>query len=208
MKLPIGIAICLPLLTLAACGTTSNIQPSLHPESVASAPVAKGAPPLDLSSYERVIVLDYVDATDKHKLKPSEIGTYADSVASAARTFPEIIARKVHESGAFKDVARGACTGEALCISGRITRLEEGNPNLRLWIGMGAGSSYFAATTELSDAATGNALGSVTTDKNSWPLGGAIASAQTVQSFMEGAAGKIAEQLRDAKRAGAIAQAH
>jgi hypothetical protein len=207
MKLPIGIAICLPLMTLAACGHTSNIQPSAPPQGVPAATAAKPAP-LDLSGYDRVIVLDYVDATDKHKLKPSEIGTYADAVASAARTFPEIIARKVHESGAFKDVARGTCTGDALCVSGRITRLEEGNASLRLWIGMGAGSSYFAATTELSDAATGNPLGSVVTDKNSWPLGGALASAQTVQSFMEGAAGKIADQLRDSKRASAVAQTH
>jgi hypothetical protein len=43
-------------------------------------------------------------------------------------------------------------------------------------------------------------LGTVSIDKNSWALGGAIASAQSVETFMQGAAKKIATELESAKQ--------
>ena len=115
-------------------------------------------------------------------------------------SFADLIANKVRGSGAFQEVARTATPGKVLSVSGRITRLTEGSSALRFWVGMGAGSSYFEATTELSDAESGASLGTIHTDKNSWALGGGIASAQTVQSFMEGASDKIATQLRDSRK--------
>jgi Domain of unknown function (DUF4410) len=93
-------------------------------------------------------------------------------------------------------------------VSGHITRLTEGNATLRLLIGMGAGSSYFDASTDLADAESGTDLGQVATDRNSWVLGGGIAAGQTVQTFMEGAADKIAADLREGKVGAAVAKAH
>ena len=193
---------------LAACGTTSDIQPSPKPEAVAAAPVQKGKPALDLSAYDKVVVLDFVDATDKSKIKPADVRAYSDTLATAAHSFPDLIAQKVRDTGAFQEVVRGESAGKALVISGRITGLAEGNAALRLFIGMGAGSSHFDATTELADAETNAVLGQLTTDKNSWALGGGLAAGQSVQSFMQGAAEKIAKQIADSKRGPATAKAH
>jgi hypothetical protein len=194
-------------LALCACGTTSNIKPSPKPEAVAGQ--AQPAPAnLDLSGYEKVVVLDFTDATDKSKLKPDKVAAYSEAMATAVRTFPDLIAQKVRETNAFQEVVRGPGTGKALVVSGHIDRLVEGNGALRLLIGMGAGSSYFEATTGLADEETGNALGLVTTDKNSWALGGGIAASQTVQSFMQGAAEKIAKELQQRKKGAAVASSH
>lgn len=208
MKSCIHFAVLALTAMLVACGTTSNIKPSAKPESAVVSPAQKGKAVLDLSGYDKVIVLDFVDATDKGKLKPDEARSYSDTMASAVRSFPDLIAQKVRETGAFQEVVRGPSPGKALSISGRITRLTEGSSSLRLWIGMGAGSSYFEATTELSDAESGESLGLVATDKNSWALGGAIAATQTVQSFMQGAAEKIAVQIRESKKGPTVAKTH
>ena len=132
--------------TLVGCGTTSEIKPSSGPTAVAASG-AQGKVALDLSGYDRVFVLDFTDATDKSDMKADELRNYADTVARATRTFPDLIAQRLRDAGAFTDVIRGPSDGKALVISGRITRLTEGNGALRLFIGMGAGSSYFNATT-------------------------------------------------------------
>ena len=72
---------------------------------------------------------------------------------------------------------------------------------LRGWIGFGAGSSYFDATIEVSDA-SGKALAEMTIDKNSWPLGGILASAQTTGKFMQAAAEYFPTELKAAKMRG------
>ena len=200
-----------PLLAaaaLTACGTTGDIQPEHAPPTAVTAPAEKGKVPIDLSGYDKVVVLEFVDGTDKAKLKRGEIGAYTDHMATAVHTFPDIIATKIRATGAFQEVIRGPSPGKALVISGRITRLEEGNGALRLFIGMGAGSSHFEAVTELSDGESAQTLGHVATDKNSWALGGGIAATQTVESFMQGAADKIAAQLRDGKRGPSVASTH
>jgi hypothetical protein len=114
--------------------------------------------------------------------------------------FSDLIAHDIRETGAYSEVLREPGPGKALVISCRVTRLTEGNSALRLWIGFGAGSSYFDAEVKLSDAETGNLLGSATSGNNSWPLGGALASGQTVESFLEVSATKIATRLRDGKK--------
>jgi hypothetical protein len=193
--------------TLVACGTTSNIKPSTNSEAVGTA-AQKNGKVIDLSAYDKIVVLDFVDGTDKSKLKPDKARSQSDAMATAVRSFPDLIADKVRGTGAFQEVVRGPSPGKSLAITGTITRLAEGNASLRLWIGMGAGSSYFDATTDLADGESGASLGQLITDKNSWALGGALASAQTVQSFMEGAAEKIAAQLRDSKKSPPVAKAH
>jgi hypothetical protein len=204
----IRIAVLMLVTGLTACGTTGNIQPQRKPQEAVTAPAEKGKPALDLSGYDKVVVLDFTDATDKSKLKPEELRSYSDTMATAGRTFADLIAQKLRDTGAFQEVVRGTSPGKALMISGRITRLTEGSSALRFWVGMGAGSSYFEATTELADAESGIILGHAATDKNSWALGGAIAATQTVQSFMQGAAEKIATQLRDSKKGPTVAKTH
>jgi hypothetical protein len=154
------------LLALAACGTTSNLQPS-NPVATPASPhaLAKTAA-LDLSGYDKVVVLDFTDATDKTKLKPEDARSYSDSMSTAVRTFADLIAQKIRSTGAFADVIRGGnADGKALVVSGRITRLVEGNGTLRFFIGFGAGSSYFEATTDVGDVESGQNLGHVVTDK-------------------------------------------
>lgn len=193
---------------LTACGTTSDVRPTSKPDTAVATPAQKGKPSLDLSGYSKVVVLDFVDATDKSKIKPANLDAYTTSLASAVRTFPDLIAQELRDSGAFPEVVRGPSKGKALLVSGRITRLTEGNSTLRFLVGMGAGSSYFDATTELGDAETGQSLGEVATNKNSWALGGGLASGQTVESFMHGAAKKIAAEMSLAKKGTAAAKAH
>ena len=219
------------LASLAACGTTSNIKPAatMPTSTTAKAPTATAAPAaaaarvatvnaptatptqkakvtLDLSGYDRVVVLDFQDATDKSKLASDKARAYGDTVATAVRTFPELIAQKIRDTGAFQEVVRTASAGKALRVSGRITRLTEGSGTLRLLVGFGAGSSYFEAVTELTDAESNQALGELATDKNSWALGGGLAATQTVQSFMQGAAKRIAAQLSAAKKPTRVVQ--
>jgi Domain of unknown function (DUF4410) len=192
--------------TLVACGTTSDIKPSQAPNTVAAS-AQKGHVMIDLSGYEKVSVLDFTDAADKSSLKPDDARAFSGTMAAAVRSFPDLIAQQLRATGAFQEVVRGPSSGKALSISGSITRLNEGNASLRLWIGFGAGSSYFDATTVLSDAETGATLGQLTTDKNSWALGGILASAQTVDTFMQGAAQKIAAQLSAGKKGPPVAKA-
>jgi hypothetical protein len=189
--IPIALPVC--LLLLAACGGTSNVR---------TGDAAHGAPAAvpDITAYDRVVVVDFVDATDKSRIKQEDLQTYTDSVATATRTFADLIASKLRATGAFTEVVRGTAQGNALRISGRITRLTEGSRAARLLIGMGAGSSYFEATTDLTDLPSGASRGTIVTDKNSWALGGAIAASQNVQGFMDGAAKKISTDLATLKK--------
>lgn len=185
--------------SLVGCGTTSQVRPAQAADASAVAPAAT-----ELRAYERVVVRDFIDETSKDKIKPEDLQTYTDTVATATRTFADLIAQKLKATAAFSEVVRdsgheppGAGT---LVISGRITRLTEGSRAARLLVGFGAGSAYFNATTDLADGETGAVIGSIATDKNSWALGGAIAASQNVHSFMTGAADKIAKEVATLKK--------
>jgi hypothetical protein len=196
-----------PLLAaaLAACGTTSDIKPDAKPVAESGAPTQNVKLAVDLSGYDRVVVLDFVDGTDIRKLKPDEVRSHNETMTTYLHHFSDLIAHDIRETGAYSEVLREPAPGKALVVSGRVTRLTEGNSALRLWIGFGAGSSYFDAEVKLSDAETGNLLGSATSGNNSWPLGGALASGQTVESFLEVSATKIATRLRNGKKNQTIA---
>jgi Domain of unknown function (DUF4410) len=193
---------------LAACGTTSELRPAAsEPETVGAASPAqkpnaelKTKPAVDLSGYDRVVVLDFIDGTDTSKLKPEQVRTHNEVMAGNLHVFSDLIARKIRESGAYSEVERQPVSGKALVVSGRVTRLVEGNGTLRLLIGMGAGSSYFDASVQLSDSETDSVLASATTGNNSWVLGGGLAATQTVASFMDLSATRIAARLRDGKK--------
>jgi hypothetical protein len=167
---------------LGGCGTTSTLKP------------VAGADIRSIQKYSQVSVLDFgskpgakTDATPEHL---QELG----------RQFADKIALELENTKAFEKVTRATAPQPgSLLVSGDITRCTEGSASLRLWIGMGAGSSYFDATVEFADADTAQKLGVVLVDKNSWALGGGIAGAQTVERFMQAAAKKVAAQVAKAK---------
>lgn len=176
-------------LSLVGCGTTSALKPTQ----------AGDAP--SIQKYDQVSVLDFGDKTPKpDKLDEAAKRQLCDKMVENGRHFSDLLALELTKTKAFEKVNRVAKPEPgSLVISGDITRCVEGSSSLRFWIGMGAGSSYFDALVLLGDGDTGRQLGQIVVDKNSWALGGGIASGQTVRSFMEGAAKKVAAQIANAK---------
>ena len=86
-----------------------------------------------------------------------------------------------------------------LVITGNITKFEEGNSTLRLFVGMGAGSAFFESNVAFRNGGDGQ-IGTIKVDKNSWALGGGLAAAQNPTMFMNGAAEKIAEEAKKLAR--------
>ncbi|HAK60237.1 MAG TPA: hypothetical protein DCO77_07615 [Nitrospiraceae bacterium] len=161
------------LFLLPACGTISNII------------LADGQmKSIDFSNYDRVVILDFNDVTKKRDLPKYAGKLFADKIESAIRG-----------KGAYADVMRNKTEGHCLIVHGNITRYKQGDPELRMMIGFGAGSSYFDAVIKLKDNETNRELGSIIVDRNSWVLGGSIAAEQTVDSFMLEAANKIAKEV-------------
>ena len=89
---------------------------------------------------------------------------------------------------------------KSVVISGAITKYDEGNATLRWLIGFGAGSSHFDANVKITDSVSNNELGAIVVDKHSWAGGGIMASAQTPEGFMDGAAKKIAQEVANTKK--------
>lgn len=119
--------------------------------------------------------------------------------AFAGKNFADRISASVKEKGVLRTVSREPIAGKSIVVSGAITKYEEGSGALRFLVGFGAGSSYFNADVHVTDLASQQELGKIVIDKQSWVLGGVAASTQTVESFMDGAARKIASELADAK---------
>jgi predicted small secreted protein len=162
---------------LVACGTTSGIK-------------GEGGKTIDinLSKYENVVVLDFADGTEKSNLPEFAGRNFADRIAAAVRG-----------KAIFKEVVRDSLDDKSIVISGEITRYAEGNAALKLLIGFGAGSTYFDAKVKIADSESNKQLGEIIVDKNSWVLGGGVASSQTVDYFMIEASEKIAEEIEKAK---------
>lgn len=120
----------------------------------------------------------------------------ADSDQTAGAKFAGIIAGEIMRSHSSANVIRtGTPDASTLVIEGDITRYVEGNAALRLFIGMGAGSSYFDALVRVNDGGNGQNISTLKADKNSWGLGGSIAAGQTVETFMNAAAKKTAQEI-------------
>ena len=157
---------------LTACGTTSSLKG------------AGGEVITSSRRFSKVTVQDF-------KLSVPEVG---EKVNASKVHFADRIATALNKTSRFSSVGRNSKPdANTLVIDGVITKYEEGNPMLRLFIGMGAGSSFFEADVNFRDS-KGVTIGKIKVDKNSWALGGGIAAGQNPQSFMEGAADKIAEE--------------
>ncbi len=159
-------------LFLTACGSTSSLQ---GPQGTVITPTRK---------FSKVTVQNFTSSGP-------EVGENLDK---AKTYFPDRIATEIRRGGRFASVARNAKPdANTLVIRGVITKYEEGNPMMRFFIGMGAGSSFLEADVEFRSN-KGATVGRIKVDKNSWALGGGIAAGQNPQSFMNGASDKIAEE--------------
>lgn len=180
----------------SGCGGTSALKPVAGADSQQ----------IDLSSYQYAVIGDFSDkATAGKRFKNNQKGQdkmakYQADVQAAGVTFGEYIQAELVKVNVFEGVSRGNEAGEgALLIGGEITRYARGSAAAKFLIGMGVGSTYFDATVQIRDGVTGENLGQIFVDKNSWALGGVISATQSVESFMRGGAVKVAKELRDAK---------
>jgi Domain of unknown function (DUF4410) len=163
----------LAVACLAGCGGMTPVQMT-KPGTKLSA----------FRAYDRVVIRDF--AVRQPDAKSSQ----------AARDFADLIATDLVEQGIFESVQRSdrAETG-SLAVEGSLTRYEKGSSTARLWIGFGAGTAHFDAVVEFRDGGDGRLLGTLEIDRNSWPLGGWLASQQDAGSFMSAAALRIARDL-------------
>ena len=184
MKKKLTLLLAATLLT--ACGTTSGIKSAQIADGEKAAEISA-----DYSAYNTVLVKDFGDGTKKQDLPEF-----------AGRNFADRISAAIKGTGVFENVSRDQAdigTAKAIVVSGDVERYKEGSSAMRLMVGFGAGSSYFDANVKMRDSQTGEVLGVIDVDKNSYPLGGSIAMTQTVDNFMKGAAEKIAKELKAAK---------
>jgi hypothetical protein len=159
-------------LILTSCGTTSSLQDT------------RGKSLTSTRTFTKVTVQDFKNATP-------EVG---EKINTSKVFFADRIATELKRRGQFLSVARNAKPdANTVVISGTITKYDEGNPNKRLWIGMGFGMALLEANVEFRDS-KGLTIGMIKVDKNSWPLGGGLAAGQDPQGFMKGAAEKVAEE--------------
>jgi hypothetical protein len=181
---------------LAACGTTSSLS---------SGPQAAGN--IDLTGYSRLLVTDFVDEASP-RASPETQQTVKTKVEAARMNFPDQIAATVKTDGGFGDVSRAEALARpdaaTLVMRGAITQWDEGSTAMRLLIGFGAGSARLDARIELLDGGSGEVLGTWIVDKNSWALGGAVAAAQSPETFLPGAARGIGEELSKRRKEGSI----
>ncbi len=162
----------LGLMFLTGCGSTSGLK-NAQGQAIASN-----------RKFSKVTVQNF-------KLSLAE----PEQNANVAPTyFADRIASEIKKRGRYAVVGQNSKPDEnTLVIDGVITKYDEGNSMLRLFIGMGAGSSFFEADVYFRDS-KGAGVGKIKVDKNSWALGGGVAAAQNPTMFMNGAADKIAEE--------------
>lgn len=175
--------ICVGILAatlLSACGSTSGLKST-----------AGNSKP-DLKRYDAVLVKSFSDGTEDQKL-PGHVGAkYAKEIARAIRA--------TNRFDIVSPYAADTAGKTTLSVEGTIDRYQEGDEVIRYALGiLGKGGAYLDATVDIVDEASGEPLGVMKVDKNTFPLGGLIAAYQTTDRFMTGSAEKIAEEVVDAK---------
>lgn len=185
--IPYLILFCLALL-LAACGSTSKLKTD-------SAAARK-----QIADYQRVEVLDFEVTAVSDDKDDKDQARFLAAVNEARSQFADRIAEELSERRAFDEISRVPLDGQALRVSGTITRFVEGNVAARMVTGF-VGQAHFEATVTVTDNASGQTLGSFDVDRNSWPLpiGASSNAVQNVGMFMSGAAKHIAEELAIAR---------
>lgn len=187
------------VLLLVACGTSTPLQRS---DDAAR----------QLAGYTRAVVVPLADATRLDVDEDGEPGKAADQreiegyrreVATAGRAFADALAAELVQRREFNEVVvdEPARPGD-LVIGGEVTMLVTGNFALRWAIGItGVGRSGFEATVRLSDANSGEELGTLTAEGRSSRLGGALAAIQSAEVLARDAAFKAAVEISKARKA-------
>jgi hypothetical protein len=171
-------------LLLVGCGTISPLEP------------AQASRKLDLSTYSRVVVNDFENKMTE-RAQPED---KSRAMARVCRDFADRVADEIEKQHVFESVSRTGTADESmLLIGGNVTRYVAGNAAARFFVGLGAGSSYFESLVEFRQGGTGELLGTMKVDKNSWVGGGGLAAGQTAEDFMQDAAVRVAEEVRKAK---------
>lgn len=181
----------LATLLLCSCGSTSSVQP------------ASGNLTAEAGTYDSLVVRPFRDSTTPDGFATwtaDEQQEHRASVKRAGERIATLVISNTKSGSRFKSIGDKPGPGRNLLIDGEITGFSNGVASLRLWVGMGAGSAYLDGVANFKDQKTGKDIGRIVIDKNTWPLGGAIAASQNADSFAEGAAEKIAaEALRFAR---------
>lgn len=171
-------------ITLSSCGSTSSLRGTKESAQLPG-----------FSIYNYVIVNYFKDSRSKSSDDPH--------IISEGKKCADIVASSIKSTKLFDKVERNTdFTDTAIVIEGKITQYSEGNAVTRTLIGFGAGRSYFDAEINIKDNETKQLLGSMDVNKRSCALGGAIAGTQDVNSHMNSAASKIADECAIAKNNG------
>ncbi len=161
----------LATLFLSSCGSTSSLPKEVTQSS---------------RKFSRVVVRDFGTTVTNPKVD--------HKLSTARKSFPDMIVGELKSKGQFASVTRnGKSSADTLVIDGTITNYDDGNAAMRMLVGFAAGNSNFDSTVNFRDS-QGKKLGTVNVDKNSWALGGALAAAQTADSFIPGAAKSVAKE--------------
>lgn len=174
------LALAFMLCLVSGCGSTSNL-------------VDVDGQPAVFKEYPRVVVMTLTPVPEDPVKKPE--------VTEGCGLFTTKLVEALKVSHVAPEIAQDDRNiGGSLVLSGCVTRYEKGDAAARLLWGFGAGSSYLDATLLFKDGDTGQELGRMVVDRNSWGLGGIIASTQTAESFAEDAAKKVAAELQRATK--------
>src|SRR5260370_24175997 len=153
-----GASLLLMALLLAGCGTTSGLKGTAGNSS------------LDLSLFDRVVVRDFVDKASEHA-KDSDRQRKQARMRRVTKDFADMLAWEIGQGHAFQQVVRNGTEDEkTLLLAGQITRFEEGEPNLSLWMGMGAGSSFLDSRVDFIKGGSGSLFVTIVDNSNSFVL--------------------------------------
>jgi hypothetical protein len=170
MKLfsPFLVLAALAAVLLTSCGSVSEFNPQTD------------------NKYSKVSVRDF-----------SYTGDPEETFGPNSKTvFPQRLVEAIQDTNNFSQVQRGGTVdSQTLVIDGQITSLVEGAASLRLFVGFGAGRSYFTGTVNFRDGTTSKTIGQMTIDKASYGAGGSIAAIQDPNYLMRVTAEKIAEEI-------------
>ena len=184
-----AIRVCTVLVALLAggCGTLGRLD-------------TPAEAPRPIAAYDRVIVADFA-ANDRRPAKDADdAARRAAAIEAGRRAFAAKIAQQLRATGAFAEVAQAKLQAPALQITGSVDQWEPGNLAARSLVGF-VGKSEFDATVVISDLATGEELGRIVIDRNSWPLpiGASTNLVQSVDFLMTQAARRVAQELAKEK---------
>ena len=184
-----AIRVCTVLVALLACGCGTLGRLDTPAET-----------PRPIAAYDRVIVADFA-ANDRRPAKDADdAARRAAAIEAGRRAFAAKIAQELRATGAFAEVAQAKLQALALQITGSVDQWEPGNLAARSLVGF-VGKSEFDATVVISDLATGEELGRIVIDRNSWPLpiGASTNLVQSVDFLMTQAARRVAQELAKEK---------